>query len=238
MARAGSGPRTWHRGPVGRDARPCRRGRGRWPTRWLSPRPTPPVARARSGRRGGRARRSAPARPGAMPGPWSETSRHAVAGSARTRTSMGEPAGVCCSALASRLSTTWRSRSASPTTADRSRGLEVDGAIRGAAGRAASTAAATMAVRSTCSRARGAGGRDGPAAAGRRRARSCGWPPRGCGASRWRGPRDGHARRGRTARRSPGSTSTACATRARRRPGTAAAAPRRRRAPRRPPRCR
>ena len=156
-----------------------------------------------------------------MPEPRSDTVEEgrAVVGAGPGRRSAWPP-GVWPMALASRLSTTWRSRRVSPETMHRRAGGQGDVAVRGRhPGRVDGVGGDTASDR-PAPRPGGAPGRGGRAGAGRRRARSCGWPRSGCGASRWPGPRGGHARRGRRSPRSPGSTSAACAARARRRPGS------------------
>ena len=79
------------------------------------PRPAPPLPRSRPPsarqKRSNSASGSSPGRPR----PWSRTSSRDRRRRRRT-TSIGVPAGVCTSALRSRLASTWRSWSASPVT--------------------------------------------------------------------------------------------------------------------------
>ena len=62
-------------------------------TTMLSPRPTPPVARARVGSARWKGSKMCTCSSAAMPGPWSDTATHAVSASMRTSTSMWRAVG-------------------------------------------------------------------------------------------------------------------------------------------------
>ena len=87
-----------------------RRARRRSPATIASPRPAPRVPRSRPPSARQKRSNSASGSSVGRPGPWSRTSRRTSSPVARRRvTSIGVPAGVCTSALRSRLASTWRS---------------------------------------------------------------------------------------------------------------------------------
>ena len=164
-------------------ATPRRRGRRRWPGRSPGRGRCRPGGASGTGRPGRSARR--PGRRPRAPCPGRGRRPRARRGRRRvpTRTLDRRAGGVCTRALPTRLATTWRSRSSSPSDDERAVGARrVIGAVGSTArGVAHGVVDERGEVDRRAARA-GGPGRAGPAAAGRRRARPCAPPPARCGA--------------------------------------------------------
>ena len=145
--RAAAAPRTRRR----RRPRWRRRHDPSWastiPATMASPSPAPPRPCLRPPSARQKRSKIASASSVGSPGPWSRTSRSTEPFSRATDTSIGVPAGVCTSALRSRLASTWRSWWASPITGARSLSSEISRS--GAVARASSTASPASPERSS-----------------------------------------------------------------------------------------
>ena len=154
------------------------------------PRPAPLLPRSRPPSARQKRSNSASGSSVGRPGPWSRTSSRTSWSAALTPTSIGLPAGVCTSALRSRLPSTWRSWWASPSTTAVPSQRDLDRAVgrgrAGVAGGVAGEAGRGRPRRAARRRPR----RAAPASAGPRRARPCA-PPRPRSAASTARPRAG-----------------------------------------------
>ena len=161
-----------------------------------------------------------------------------AAGHARSTRRPSVPGGVWASALRTRLCATWARRSASPDHDDRrAPGSSVSVVARGPPRWSRPRRRRRCGADRPAPPGAAGPGPARPAAGGPRPGRPCGWPPPRSACSALLPPGlVGEAAPAAAARRSPGWRSGACAARARRRPRTGAAAPRRPTSRRRRPR--